>query len=84
MVAWWWLLVAFALGTAVGIALVVLPFWIGQCREFREHEADIKRRNAELDKRIRGGCRQAVETLPEGWPSTYPAPTDLAPGDRKG
>ncbi len=30
-------------------------------RKFAAHDAEIARRNAELDERIKGGCRQKIE-----------------------
>jgi hypothetical protein len=49
-------LIAFAL-LAVGAARIHLR----QLREFDAHDAEIKRKNAELDARIKGGCRQRID-----------------------
>jgi uncharacterized membrane-anchored protein YhcB (DUF1043 family) len=53
---------AFFTGMFVGGALA-LRMVNRDLRRFKDHEAEIRRRNAELDERIRGGCRQR---LPEG------------------
>jgi hypothetical protein len=58
-----WLAVGlFVLGMLVG-AVLALAARHPRISEFRAHEAEIRRRNAELEARIKGGCRQR---LPEG------------------
>ncbi len=49
---------AFSLGVFLGLALAVLCL---NRHAFREHAAEIARRNAELDAHIKGGCRQKID-----------------------
>lgn len=62
MVAWWWTLVTLAAGVALGWGLAVgVLMWFRfskVVRSFQEDEAEIERRNDELQQRIKRGCRQ--------------------------